>query len=176
LLSLWKSCFPLSEGAGRRQAREMRRMRIIRLDLWGGKAAFGRGRLDFEIQCSASIRWSARQCVLQEADGIGRVLRETPRSHRTPRDPLPPPDRRSMESRKPDNQIPCALVSLVQLLTPSACSAQQLNRKIVPRRSAPQSSPARSPRDRFSANGLGARCRAFDHAGEAGCREASCAR
>jgi hypothetical protein len=51
-------------------------------------------------------------------------LRETPRSRRTPRDPLPPPDRRSLESRKPDNQIPCALILSRAAGHPqSACSA-----------------------------------------------------
>jgi hypothetical protein len=64
-----------------------------------------------------SIRWSALLLALQQSDGIGGVLRETFRSRRTPPDPLHLPDRRSLESRKPDNQIPYALVLLNELAT-----------------------------------------------------------
>jgi hypothetical protein len=45
------------------------------------------------------------------------VLRETPRSRRTLRYPPSTPGRRSLESRKLDNQILCSLICLVQLAT-----------------------------------------------------------
>jgi hypothetical protein len=58
------------------------------------------------------------------------VWREALRSRRTPPDPLHLlPDRRSLESRKPDKQIPYALILSRRAGHPrSACSAQRLER------------------------------------------------
>jgi hypothetical protein len=97
-----------------------------------------------------SIRWSALLLALQQSDGIGGVLRETFRSGRTPPDPLHLPDRRSLESRKPDNQIPYALVLLNELATLAPLAVHngwigKTFREVVLRTTPVVFNPARSP-------------------------------